>query len=216
MLSTEIREVCGEEERQAMFRLRFDTYCTQLGWIDPSQCPERQESDEYDSRSLHFIALEEGQVVGTIRLIRQGSSPLPIETAFSTPQIEDLEVESLKGVVMGEVSRLIVSSNNGCPRHALSLGLIQALFRRSLQEGVTHWLQAVDTKSHRVIRSMGFRLRQFAPTLHFLGSESVPSTLKLQRCLDDFRQHNPRTFEFFSQDVDPWKIAPMAAEVVGS
>lgn len=216
MLSTEVREVSGDEERQAMFRLRYDTYCTELGWIDPNLFPSQRESDEYDSRSFHFIALEEGRVVGTIRLVRQDSSPLPIETAFPAPQIGDLEVESLKGVMLGEVSRLIVSSGNSSPRHALCLGLIQALFRKSLEEGVTHWLQAMDTKSHRVIRSMGFRLRQYAPTLHFLGSESLPSTLKLQRCLEDFRRHKPRTFDFFSQDVAPREIVPMAAAVVGS
>ncbi|MBI1833753.1 MAG: GNAT family N-acetyltransferase [Candidatus Andersenbacteria bacterium] len=216
MLSTEVREVSGEEERQAMFRLRYDTYCTQLGWINPELCPNGQESDEYDPVSLHFIALEEGRVAGTIRLIRQSSLPFPLETAFPKPQAEDLEVVSMEGVVAGEVSRLIVSPRNGSPSHALCLGLIQALFRKSLHESVTHWLQAIDTKSHRVVRSLGFRLRQYAPALHFMGSDSLPTTLKLSRCLDDFRQHNPRTFEFFSQDVDPREIVSMAASVVGS
>ncbi len=214
MPSSEIRELCTTRDREMAYRLRFETYCQKLQWIDPTLHPHGMECDPYDPFSIHFGAFEEGNLVGTIRLIKRSHLPFPIDTAYPKATAEDLEVKSLEGVVLGEVSRLIVSPSNGSPQHALCLGLIQALFRKSLHDGVTHWLQAIDTRSYKVINALGFRLRQYAPATHFMGSESLPTTLKLSRCLLDFHQHRPRTYDFFSQDVEPEEIVWIATSLV--
>lgn len=87
-------------------RLRYQVYCEECGYLDPTAYPEGIETDEYDERSVHIAAhYRSGLLVGTVRLVlAEDGQEFPFETHctvfpdFRFPPREE----------SGEVSRLIV------------------------------------------------------------------------------------------------------------
>ena len=98
------------------YKLRYQVYCEEKGYEDASQCPDRREYDEYDSRSMHSLIRhrDSGIYIGVVRLILPQCStddmPLPVEKfcklnlAESHPHLASLPKQSI-----GEISRFSVS-----------------------------------------------------------------------------------------------------------
>ncbi len=213
---TEIRAVRNDGEREAIYRLRFETYCRKLNWIDVSECPGGQEKDKYDKLATHFIALENGRAIGTVRLIQQSRLPFPMEDefSFSLPSRNAMEIDEAQAFYCGEISRLIALPDNGCLSRVVSLGLLQVLIRHSIHVGLTHWLQALHATSFRFIRSHGFRLRKFASGRRFMTSKMFPTVINIERSLSDFRDHQPLMFDFLSQDIKPEDVVTRSEQVL--
>jgi predicted GNAT family N-acyltransferase len=64
----EIRRHCGEEEMAQLLRLRHDVFCIEQG------VPEREELDGRDREALHLVAVADGRVLGTCRLLFVGTT----------------------------------------------------------------------------------------------------------------------------------------------
>lgn len=64
----EIRRHHGEEEMAQLLRLRHDVFCIEQG------VPEREELDGRDREALHLVAVEDGRVLGTCRLLFVGTT----------------------------------------------------------------------------------------------------------------------------------------------
>lgn len=64
--------------REAVFRLRYDVYCRELGWEDPGRFPAQLEQDAYDPYSLHCLLRHRrsDSYAGTVRLVTTADSPL--------------------------------------------------------------------------------------------------------------------------------------------
>jgi predicted GNAT family N-acyltransferase len=60
---TEVRRVRGEEELRAALALRTEVFVGEQG------VPVEEEIDGRDEEALHLVALEDGRVVGTCRLL---------------------------------------------------------------------------------------------------------------------------------------------------
>lgn len=68
-----------EEDKNSAFRIRHKIYCDKLKYKPPQ--PDGRECDEYDTAAIHAIALDEqGNTIGTIRIILDNPIGLPIET----------------------------------------------------------------------------------------------------------------------------------------
>ncbi|MEL7274643.1 MAG: GNAT family N-acetyltransferase [Pseudomonadota bacterium] len=64
----EIIQATQRHQRQAAYALRHAVF------VEEQNVPVELEIDEHDETdALHFIALEQGQVVGTARILRKGS-----------------------------------------------------------------------------------------------------------------------------------------------
>jgi predicted GNAT family N-acyltransferase len=59
----EVREVRGDAERRAALALRHEVFVGEQG------VPPELEIDEHDQTALHLLALADGQIVGTCRLV---------------------------------------------------------------------------------------------------------------------------------------------------
>lgn len=64
----EIRRYQGEDEMAQLLRLRHDVFCGEQG------VPEREELDGRDREALHLVAVEDGRVLATCRLLFVGST----------------------------------------------------------------------------------------------------------------------------------------------
>jgi predicted GNAT family N-acyltransferase len=62
----EIRRFSGEGEMAQLLRLRHDVFCVEQG------VPGREELDGRDGESVHLVAVEDGEVIATCRLLFVG------------------------------------------------------------------------------------------------------------------------------------------------
>ncbi|WPL17119.1 N-acyl amino acid synthase, PEP-CTERM/exosortase system-associated [Thiorhodovibrio winogradskyi] len=105
-----------EELRQRAYALRYQVYCSELGWEDPANFPNGLEKDEFDDASLHCILVHRpsGTDAGTVRLVTtQPTSPepcLPLLAHYDR-QLFDSEQSPLKipKGTYGEISRLALT-----------------------------------------------------------------------------------------------------------
>jgi predicted GNAT family N-acyltransferase len=64
----EIRRHNGDEEMAQLLRLRHDVFCGEQG------VPEREELDGRDGEAVHLVAVEDGRVLATCRLLFVGAT----------------------------------------------------------------------------------------------------------------------------------------------
>lgn len=67
-MTVEIREPASGDELRAAFDLRYEVFCDEQG------VPLELELDEHDADALHLVAVEDGAVVATCRLLRVGDT----------------------------------------------------------------------------------------------------------------------------------------------
>jgi N-acyl amino acid synthase of PEP-CTERM/exosortase system len=81
----EILPANTESLKKAVFRLRYQVYCMEHPFEDPSQFPSQSEQDHYDARSSHCLIRHKstGWDAATVRLVfsapEDGSKLFPIE-----------------------------------------------------------------------------------------------------------------------------------------
>lgn len=65
------RLATSDEDKRRIYRLRYEVYCEELGYEEPSDARERLEYDEYDQRSLHCLIehRRSGKTAGCMRLV---------------------------------------------------------------------------------------------------------------------------------------------------
>ena len=64
----EVRRVRGEEEMAAALALRHDVFCVEQG------VPEHEEVDGRDGDGIHLVAVSNGELLGTCRLLMVGTT----------------------------------------------------------------------------------------------------------------------------------------------
>lgn len=67
-MTVEIREPASGAELRGAFDLRYEVFCDEQG------VPLELELDEHDADALHLVAVEDGAVVATCRLLRVGDT----------------------------------------------------------------------------------------------------------------------------------------------
>lgn len=94
-----------EPGRMIHYRMRFEVYCVQTGFEEASKFPDKQEKDEFDCRSKHFLAHNKrsGDWLGTTRLILPCEEPLPIQRHCKLNTHVALDQ-------IAEVSRLLIAN----------------------------------------------------------------------------------------------------------
>ncbi len=66
VVSYHVRRVHGRDEMQAALALRHDVFCREQG------VPEYEELDGRDHEGIHLVAVADGQLLGTCRLLQVG------------------------------------------------------------------------------------------------------------------------------------------------
>lgn len=169
-----------EEERGLCYRMRYDVMCRELGWISGDRATP-EERDEYDlEQSIDFLALDdEGEPIGTSRLIVEGRLPLPIERHFMLVPRDEMEKAHGSIASAAEGSRFIVPRNTQYRRHEVSVSMCHALIARCIGLGITHMFVSADHKVFRLLRMIGFPLERVGESTHYMGSETVPSIIAM-------------------------------------
>lgn len=94
------------------YRIRYQVYCEERGFLNPADYSNLQESDEYDAHSIHVLACHRnGETAGAARLILHSPLGFPCQShcAFDDAFSYLKNPVSPRLANYGEISRLVVS-----------------------------------------------------------------------------------------------------------
>lgn len=225
------RPVMSEADLDPIYRLRYQVYCIERGFLDPQDYPDQRERDAYDDHSLHFgLYTLARELAGSMRLVRGRLEELPVaEHCELSPATRDA-LASLPQVA--EVSRVAVSRNfrrrrgDGFysmqvapPRPSLPRGDITAvsdqrasppfvlhLYREAYQAcrrlGINFLLAAVERPLARLLNSVGFTFEQIGPEVDYYGPVA-PFVLDLDRFDRLVVEHRRGLLQFLAEGLEP-------------
>lgn len=106
-----------DEQRNEVFRIRYDVYCAELKFEDPGKFPDQREIDPYDQFSLHCLLYHKGSesYAGCVRLVmvdpERADEPLPFERLCRDTMYHKVLADLVKDRTrVAEISRLAVRS----------------------------------------------------------------------------------------------------------
>lgn len=133
--------VTDEKEKEDLYRLRYQVYCEEYGYIDKNGFSNKQEKDEFDAYSDNLVIRDKhNDVAATVRIIRNSEIGFPILKHFKT-NISLKDVDPKKVV---EISRLIVAKKYR--KKQLLLFLLKGLSVYAINKNITHAYCVIDEK----------------------------------------------------------------------
>jgi N-acyl-L-homoserine lactone synthetase len=149
--------------------LRYEVYCIEKGWIDPSTCDDGLETDEYDRLAVHFLALDdEGTPVGTSRLLLGSRQILPAAKYLNL---------SSHGIAPGnvaEVSRLAAHETRRSQDLKVFLGLTKLMWVWGNERSMEACAAIADVPLFGLLTRLGLPVISMAPPIDYLGSKCIP------------------------------------------
>lgn len=137
-----VRKASGQDELEAIFRLRYDSYLRK-GYI-PSN-PDGIMLDEWDelSTTTHFVSIENGELIGAVRLVMDSTKGLPMERVFP----EAIRLLRKQDRKVAEASTLVVAEVQSGSSHRLWVKLCRALWEEAEARHIDDLCVAV-TQNH--------------------------------------------------------------------
>ena len=137
-----VRKANGQDELEAIFRLRYESYLWK-GYI-PSNLDGIM-LDEWDEllTTTHFVAMENGELLGAVRLVMDSTKGLPMERVFQ----EAINQLRKQGRKLAEASTLVVAGVQSGSSHRLWVKLCRALWEEAEARHIDDLCVAV-TQNH--------------------------------------------------------------------
>ncbi len=163
------------------FKLRYQVYCVETGFEDKKQFVDHLERDIYDDRSISSLLIHKrtGIMAGTVRLILPPNEVLqePLPAFNVSNDLAKLSEKILPRNRTAEISRFSISKqfrkrhydthipgieenigerNN--PQRVIphiTLGLMKAIVRMSIDHDITHWSVVIEPTLQRLLRKLG-------------------------------------------------------------
>jgi N-acyl amino acid synthase of PEP-CTERM/exosortase system len=180
-----------------VYRLRYKVYCEEWGFEKPEDHhPGGLEYDEYDSHSVHVVALlkESLEIIGTIRIILDSELGFPIEKHCSF----DADLSYIDRTRVAEISRLAVSKEyrkravdkliydddryekgNIEINHIMKerrkhdyfiiMGLYTCMYKESMALGLSHWFGLMANGLRILLRRMNIHFVPVGPVVDYHG-----------------------------------------------
>jgi N-acyl amino acid synthase of PEP-CTERM/exosortase system len=170
------------------FALRYQVYCLEREFEDPSQQTGLRETDHFDRHSVHSLIFHRPQEepIGTARLILPQARPhsLPIQELLRKTGMNACDY--FPNHAVAEISRFAISkefrrrradtgSASGAEvkleRHGNLpfLGLFQMLLRQSVDLGIEYWAAVMEPQLLRMLALMGIRFQPIGPLVSYHG-----------------------------------------------
>lgn len=214
--------------KEQAYRLRYQVYCIEKGFINQSDCSLEQEVDEFDDRSAHSIIIDRNSqtVIATVRIIlpdpKAMEKSFPIQRVCSHPLLHSQRF--LHTTRSAEISRFAISkkysrraSDRSQPRqHAYShierrapipnitLGLISGILRMSIEHGITELFAVMEPSLMRLLARFSIYFSPIGPMVDYYGM-CQPCHAIIKKLSD--RVHKER--------IDVWEIITNNGRLIG-
>ncbi len=207
-----------------IYKLRFQVYCKECGFIKEEDYHDQIEFDEYDAKqAVHFAALnEDGELVGTMRMILPGDLPLPIEKHCPDVKIDKYAFEAGRAM---EISRLVISKHlrrrkddgryygpqvrdkegtgkdgNQFVRRVrpMAFGLYREVYRECKRRGITHWYALMEKGLWLLLRIHGFNFERIGDEVDVYGPV-CPYLGRTEVFEKEIKEKFPDFFNYFTE-----------------
>lgn len=166
------------EEKQLIYKLRYDIYCKEKGWLDSSNYVEGLETDKYDESSIHIAAFDiDNILVGSVRMIiPETDMPLPIEECFEIGK--DFTQDRF------EVSRLVIPKDRR--GITISIGLIRTIYDWAIENKMTHAYAIIENNFMIYLNRIGYPFKPIKEGKDHFGGYTIPTCFILSEVADYF------------------------------
>jgi N-acyl amino acid synthase of PEP-CTERM/exosortase system len=231
--SFEAMQANTEELLEQAYRLRYQVYCVENPFEDPADNPGGLETDAFDAHAVHSLLIHRpsGVVMGTVRLVLPlqdaPERSFAIQRVCNDPLLRDLDRFPI--LQMGEISRFCISkqfrqrvgdqlypaivdtsgqgpSRGGERRTIPSLmpGLIEALVRMSIENGIAYWCAVMEPTLLRLLRRLGIYFDNIGPMVKYHGKRQ-PCYKKLDVLLERVCNESPDVWDLLTDGGRHWE-----------
>lgn len=204
------------------FRLRYQVYCIENEFENPSKTSHQLETDEFDSNSVHSIIKynKAGQSIGSVRMILPNKNDhtrsFPIQKLCNNSIFTDRKLFSVYRPI--EISRFCLSKTlrvmvNPCKHSCVQLassrapfspsllnhygpilGLIRGLIQMSSEYQVTHWFAIMEPALIRLLAKLGIYFKPTGSLINYHGMRQ-PCYIEFSELLQRVYSEQPQVWE---------------------
>lgn len=212
------------DERSAAYRLRYDVYVEETGFLKKDDNPGGIESDRFDARSGQSMLVHRmsGELAGVVRIIPP-ISDMPgcdLPARIASPALDGLPEAILPRSTTGEISRFSIAKSyrrrredwlypsaleamgmNGDPRRVIphiALGLMTGVFDHVVDYGLTHLCAVIDPALLRLLRRLGIEFQTVGEPVDFHGLRQ-PVMASCQDLVDQLAENRPEIYQLVSR-----------------
>ena len=167
---TEYRLVSDAWEMDEILRLRYQVYSKEKQWLKADDYPDGREIDQFDAHSVHFLAIKNNKVVGTVRAIFPSESGLPIINIFGITVPEHV-------IHYVEISRLAVAEE--ARGSEVIIGLLHTLFSWCLESGITHIYAVIENNLLNYLIRIDYPFKKLGDEKFLFGGYNLPVCLEV-------------------------------------
>lgn len=183
----------ADAKLQQLLGLRYRVYCEECQFLPSADYPFHLESDSYDERSKHFMAMQADTLLAGVRLVlNRGTESFPFQEHCNV--FDGFELPAARQ--SAEISRLVTDKSlrrRNCDtiegissrsfelspiggitgrysqNQVMLLSLYRSMYRFSKRTGIRYWYAAMEKPLHRSLQQMGFVFRAIGPDAEYYG-----------------------------------------------
>lgn len=209
--------------QEQAYRLRYQVYCIENSFENQEDHPLEQELDEYDDRSVHSLIIDRPSqmITGTVRIIlpdqNAAEKSFPIQNVCSHPLLQSHRLLHISR--SAEISRFAVSKEfsrraadrRPARRHTdfsnerrasmpnITLGLMNAVVRMSVEHGVAEWFAVMEPTLLRLLARFGIYFSPIGPMVNYHGMRQ-PCHAVMETLLARVRRERPDVWEVITDN----------------
>ncbi len=197
---------------RAAYRLRYQVYCLERGFLAGQDGVER---DDYDDHARHAVVRwrQTGEVVGAVRLVLAdtpaGGDDFPVQHVCD-PAV----LRGLPRTTTGELSRFSLAKQQTQQVRCVSvetssllrLALLRGALWISAEAGLTHWLAVMRPALLRLFRTSGLHFAPLGPLVEYHGLRQ-PAVAELVPALARMAREQPAVWDYLTRG-GTWYSAP--------
>lgn len=205
--------------REIHYGIRYQVYCEETGFEDPSRFSNQMEMDQYDDNSVHFIVRSKrtGEWVAGMRLIQEELSLLP--TVIANPDLDLSQfgdnpqaAEVSRLCVLGKYRRSSIPSNPGSVKLTpvliderrrepeIMLGLLRAAFWYSINFDIKHWVFMAAPSLSRMLNIIALNTRCIGNVIDFHGKRA-PHACDMSTFINRLPTKSENLFKMFMHNT---------------
>lgn len=175
-----------EESKKIHYKLRYQIYCLEKGFLEVEKPEEEMEQDSYDEKSIHFLIKGSNHWIGTFRLVIDQLGRLPFHKVSipDSPQFIQGNLQAAEFSRLG-ILRPFQKLRNGQSPHESSskeseimLKLLQAARDYCSANSINHVVFLCRRSIARVLNQFELQAQQIGPTIFHYGPR-IPFAISL-------------------------------------
>lgn len=220
------------ELRNEVYRLRYQVYCVENDFLDPSHYDNAMESDEFDEHSAHYLIRHRklGVFMATTRLVLPEASNVdklfPIEIHSEIDNFD--AIKDVARHYLAEASRFCVSKefrgrkNEASAAHDsdtlentftedekkifphITLALFACLIKMSHEHNVKDWYAVMEPALIRFFSTLGVKFVGIGPVTEYHGKRK-PCVINVDDLLNGVASRDTNRWDMLTNKGKFWK-----------